>query len=342
MSGYKVTNMPKVKRLLPPGVVLIAALVVPWVANQYVQQVCIIAITYAILGLAFSLTMRVGLPRFDLAAWWGIGAYATALLLKAGVPFLVTIIAGALISALLGWLFYVVAVPRGIMVFIMFSIVASMAIQLIFGTTSFFGGWGGSGLVPRPTIGSYAFGSKPGLYYLGIVLLLVNLAVYYLLYHSKVGRAWDAIGSSLKLAGSTGINVARYRMANIMLGNFFAAVSGSYFVAYSLVAVPTSFGFNTSVKIMLLVFLGGVTNSFAGPIVGALALTFIPEYFRMVKQYEPVITGVIIILIIIFLPGGIMGIFTKWIRPAAIRGTGWLGRNAANRLSGTLPRKRGG
>src|SRR3972149_5620602 len=92
------------------GIVVLLVLALPWLINPYVLQILIFTITYSMLGLAFALTLRVGLPRFDIAAWWGVGAYTTAMLMqKAGMSFWLTLPIGGIIAMLLGWLVFVVA-----------------------------------------------------------------------------------------------------------------------------------------------------------------------------------------------------------------------------------------
>jgi branched-chain amino acid transport system permease protein len=307
------------------GIVGLLLIALPWLINPYVLQIVILTMTYSMLGLAFALSLRVGLPRFDIAAWWGVGAYTTALLMqKANMSFWLTLPIGGLMAMALGWLIFIIAIPRGMMVFLLFGMVTAMAMQQLFGSVDFFGGWGGTGVVPQPTIGSFAFAHKPELYYLGLALLALNLLTYYALYNSKIGRAWNAIGSSLKLASSVGVNVVRYRIANVLIGNFFLAVAGSYFVAYSLVAVPDSFGFQSSIFVMMYAVVGGLFHSLSGPMIGALIVTFIPEYLRVAKEYEPIITAIAMILIIVFLPMGILGLADRF-RPWLL----WRRRNAA-------------
>ena len=302
------------------GVLLLLLIALPRWVNPYVLQILILTITYAMLGLAFAFTLRVGLPRFDIAAWWAVGAYTTAVLMKkAGMSFWPTLLIGGIIAVLLGWLVFKIAIPRGMIVFLMFGMVTAMAMQQVLGSVSYFGGWGGTGLVPRPTIGSFKFIRKPELYYLGLFLLILNIVVYYLLYNSKIGRAWNAIGSSLKLASSVGVDVVRYRMANVLIGNFFLAMAGSYYIAYSLTAVPSTFSFHNSVYVMMYVVVGGLAHSLSGPIIGSLIITFIPEYLRVAKEYEPIITSAAIILIIIFMPMGILGLIDQRVKPRLAR-----------------------
>jgi branched-chain amino acid transport system permease protein len=305
--------MSKAVKIGSAVLLVLIVLALPLLLNEYVQQILILTITYAMLGLAFSFTLRVGLPRFDIAAWWAIGAYATAMLMwKGDVSFWLTLPIGGLIAVLLGYVAFSVIIPRGMMVFLLFGMVLTLAIQQLFGSVQYFGGWGGTMPIPPPAIGSFQFVNKPALYYMGLVFLSVNLLVYYALYTSKIGRAWNAIGSSLTLASSLGIDVVKYRIANTLVSNFFAALAGSYFAACTLVAVPTAFSFGNSVYVMMYAVVGGLAHSLAGPIVGSLVITFIPEYLRMAKEWEPVITAVAIILIIIFMPMGVLGLFDRW------------------------------
>jgi branched-chain amino acid transport system permease protein len=298
------------------GILILLLIALPRWVNPYVLQILILTITYSMLGLAFSFTLRVGLPRFDIAAWWGVGAYATALLMKkAGMSFWPTVLIGGLIAVFLGWFVFKIAIPRGMIVFLMFGMVTAMAMQQIFGSIGFFGGWGGTGLVPRPTIGSFKFIRKPELYYLGLFFLTLTVVVCHLLYNSRIGRAWNAIGSSLRLASSVGVDVVKYRMVNVLIGNFLLAMAGSYYIAYSLNAVPSTFSFHNSVYVMMYAVVGGLFHSLSGPIIGAAIITFIPEYFRVAKEYEPIITSAAIILMIIFMPMGIMGLIDQRIKP---------------------------
>jgi branched-chain amino acid transport system permease protein len=310
------------------GVLALLLIALPWLVNPYVLQVFILTFTYSMLGLAFALTIKVGLPRFDLAAWFGVGAYSTALLmLKGGFSFWPALLIGGIIAVVLGCLIFVAAMPRGMIVFLMFGMATAMTIYQVFGTVRFFGGWSGTGVVPAPAIGSFTFVNKPELYYLGLFFLTINILVYHLLYNSRIGRAWNAIGSSLKLASSAGIDVVKYRMANVLIGNFFVAVAGGYFVAYSLVAAPANFGFHNSIFVMMYVIVGGLAHSLAGPIIGAFVLTFTPEYFRVAKEYESIITAIVMILIIIFMPMGILGLYDGRIRNRLAR-IKWLRRES--------------
>jgi branched-chain amino acid transport system permease protein len=304
-------------RLAKIGLIVLGLflLILPWLVNPYLLQVVILTLTYSMLGLSFNFTLKVGLPRFDITAWWAVGAYTTAMLMwKADMSFWLTLLIGGMIAVGLGWLIFSLAIPRGMMVFLLFGLVLVLAVQQFFGSISFFGGWGGTGVASRATLGPITFVNKPELYYLGLFFLGMTIAVYYLLYNSKIGRAWNAIGSSLKLASSLGIDVVKYRLANVLIGNFFIAIAGGYLVAYSVIIVPDNFGLANSVYIMMYALVGGLAHNLSGPVVGALILTFVPEYLRVAREYEPIITAVITIIIIIFLPMGILSLYDKLVK----------------------------
>ncbi len=321
------------------GILIIVSVVLPWLVSSYTLQILIQTITFSMLGLAFASTLRVGLPRFDIAAWWAVGAYATALLMKkADVSYWLTLPIGGLIAVVVGLLIFMIAIPRGMMVFLLFGMVTAMAIQQLLGSVAFFGGWGGPGLIPRPTIGSYRLIAKRDLYYLGLSFLTLNIVVNYLLFNSKIGRAWNAIGSGMRLASSVGVDVVRYRMANVLVGNFFLAIAGSFFVAYSPTVMPATFSFGSSINVMMYVIVGGLFHGLAGPVIGALVVSFIPEYLRMAKEYEPIITSAAMILIIIFMPMGILGLIDRRLGPRLKRKERWRLRTSPNSGGGEATR----
>ena len=302
------------------AVVVAIILALPWMIGPYTTQLFILTITYGMLGLSFAFTIRVGLPRFDSAAWWGVGAYTTAILMtKADMSFWLTLPIAGIISMAAGFLIYRIAIPRGMMVFLMFGMVIALAIQQLFGSVEFFGGWGGTEVIKAPAIGGLVFDGKRELYYLGLGFLGFNLICYYALMHSRIGRSWNAIGQSVKLASSVGINVVRYRMANVLISNFFLALTGSFYMAFSLVAVPATFGLHKSLNVIMYVVIGGIGYSLLGPLVGALILAFVPEYMRVAAEYESIITAVVIILVVIFLPGGVLGWVNGRARPWLLR-----------------------
>jgi branched-chain amino acid transport system permease protein len=274
-------------------------------------------ITYAMLGLAFAFSMKVGLPRIDIAAWWGIGGWATVLLMNSGMNYWLSAICGGIITAILGGLVFSIVLPRGMVTFFVFCLLSLYVLPSLttFANTVPFLRVP-AGIVPPPTIGSFPIVGQRDVYYLGLLLLALNLLVFYLLYNSKIGRTWNAISSGLGLASSVGINVVRYRIANIMIGNFFIALAGSYFVAHFRLTPQLVYSFQAGVLIMAYPIIGGITHSLLGPIIGTIIAVFIPAYYLIyIKTYSTLIFSVIAILIVSFLPLGILGWVDTRIKP---------------------------
>jgi len=298
------------------AVVVLLLITFPLLVNPYIVQIAITTITYSLLGLAFALSMRVGLPRIDIAAWWGVGGYTTALLMNDGISFWLAALIAGIIAIILGWVAFSLVLPRGILHFFVFCLlcllIAPNLLQFI-NKVPFLRGSGG--IVSAPAIGPFEFIVKRDLYYLGLSFLAITLLVYYLLYNSRIGRAWKAIGASLGLARSLGIDVVKYRMANILIGNFFIALAGSYYVGYYRAATPLMFSLQAGVLIMVFPFIGGLDHRLLGPIIGALIASFIPEYFSFGAEYHIIVTSVMVIIILIFLPHGILGWIDRRVKP---------------------------
>jgi branched-chain amino acid transport system permease protein len=297
------------------AVVGLVVVTLPLYATPYMLQIATTTTCFAMLGLAFGLGMRVGLPRLDIAAWWGVGGYATAVLMKHGVSFWLTVPAGGLIAVIISFLVFSLALPRGMVAFFVFSMVIAMAFSQVFGSLSFLGGWGGITNVPSPTVFGFPFDTQNRIYYLGLLFILVTIAVYLAFYHSRIGRAWDAITSSPKLASSVGVDVVRYRMVNILVGSFLIAATGSFYVIHYHAAIPSVFSFNAGVNTIAFLFIGGFTHSLAGPILGAFIVTFVPEYLQFAQTLRPIIIAAVVILILMFLPAGILGVWDNRIKP---------------------------
>lgn len=291
-------------------------IVFPLVTGPYTIQVTFMTITYSMLGLAFSFSMRVGLPRIDIGAWWSIGGYITALMMRSGINFWLAALVGGLVAVVLGWLLFSIILPRGMLTLFIFCLIGLIGTpQLLQYLTSvpFFRGT--SGILPPATIGPFQIVTQRDLFYLGLFFLGFNLTVFFLLYNSRVGKTWDAIGSNLKLARSVGVNIFKYRMANLLIGNFFIAMAGSYFIAHYRAQMMLSFSLQSSVLIMIYPIIGGISHSLAGPIIGAIVAAFIPSYYlSFAQQYQIIISSGIGILILMFFPQGILGLIDQVVR----------------------------
>ena len=134
--------------------------------------------------------------------------------------------------------------------------------------------------------------------------MLMTLLFLYWVDRSYIGMTFKAIAQDESLAASTGINVARLKAIIFCIGCCIAGLAGGFYAHYMSVLTPDSFGLFTSIYILIYVVIGGARR-FAGPIVGALILTLIPEAFRTLREYQPFIFVSVLFLVVFLLPGGL-------------------------------------
>jgi branched-chain amino acid transport system permease protein len=279
------------------------------ITSNYVLHLFIYMAMYSMLGMGFSMMWKNRLISCGQAGFFAVGAYTSAMLVtKLGISSWLAMPVAGVFSALFALLIFSAALRAGPLVFFGMSLVSSFIVMEVLGTVEFFGGWEGILDIPSPHIGSFVLFSKISNYYVVLVLLLLNVIVYYALYKSRFGRAWTAIGSSVRLAEAQGINVYRYRLGASIIACFFAGVVGAFYAHYQNLLVPTTFSFLLSIYVQMYALLGGLSYFIAGPIVGAGVMVFLPEWLRVTEQFQPIFFAVLVIMIVIFLPGGLLSI----------------------------------
>jgi len=285
------------------------------IKSPYYIHIFIISGIYSILTMGFLMQLRVGLISLGVAAFWGIGAYTSAILTtRLGFPFWLSFSSSGIITAVMAFgIGFIIVRPAGISFLIM-----TLALNFIFvhvmGTTyvELFGGWGGITGIPHPTLfipffGSLELVSKNSYYYMMLFLLLLTIFVFYNIYHSRAGRAFDTIGETPTLSASIGINVFRYRLVAFVIANFFSGLAGSFYAHYQCFLVPEAFDFWKSIYLQIYSILGGVSYLILGPIVGSAIATIVPEILRFTGLLEPIFYGILILIFVLFLPAGIVG-----------------------------------
>jgi branched-chain amino acid transport system permease protein len=293
------------------GCVCLVLAFLPVVAHsRYFMHLVIMTCMNIMLGLSFSMLFSTGLVTMGAAGFWGIGAYTSALLvLKAGLSFWLALPAAALTAALVAFVVGVVIVRNPGVPFIIQTMVVNMILVQIFGHFDLFGGWAGLLDIPSPDpIGPLSFTGKTMNYYLILVLLLGNMLAFYALYTSRIGRAWGAIRLNARLAETLGVDLFRYRLAAFMISAAGAGLAGSFYAHYFQSLEPGTFDVFKSIYVQIYSILGGLNAYILGPVIGAAIITFVPELLRVGKEIEPIMTGMVLIFLVIFLPGGILSV----------------------------------
>jgi branched-chain amino acid transport system permease protein len=291
-----------------------------WVPNPYHLHVLIMAGIFAVLAMSLNLLLGyTGQLSLGHAAFFGIGAYTSALLtLRMEWSFWLALPCAGVMAGLAGWAIGRLALKvRGayfVLVTISFAGVIALVSQNWMDLTN-----GPLGLpgVPAPALGPWSLRSKAA--YWGLVLVAVagSYLVCRRLVRSRIGRAFLALRENEALAESVGVDPTRYLVLATVVSAALAGVAGSLYAHYTRFVSPEVFLFSYTVTMVIMVVAGG-KGTLAGPIVGAVIFTALPEALREAVswQWQMVAYGALLVILVFFLPRGIVPAVTAaW--PAA-------------------------
>jgi branched-chain amino acid transport system permease protein len=291
-------------------------------SSYYIHLLIMVGIN-TVLAMTFILLLRTGLITIAIAGFWGIGAYASALLtVRLGLSFWLALPASAVITGIISFFVGYLLVRKGGIGFVILTLVFGFIIVLIFGSFDVFGGYQGIYNIPRPDpillpfLGPLKFTSKMPYYYLMLFLVLIVALAFSAFYAAWIGRAWRAIGLSPHLAASLGVNLFRYRLTAFVISATAAGLMGSFFAHYYGSIVPSIFDPYKTLYAQIYAILGGIGFALSGPVIGSLFMVIVPEILRITKEVEPIFTGLLVILLVMFLPDGLLGLLSsRWYPP---------------------------
>lgn len=284
-------------------------------------EVMIFAGIFCLVTIGLSLLMGyAGQISLGHAAFMGIGAYTSGILTsKFGFSPWVGIFAGMVLAAGIA---LVVGVPSlklkghylamatlgfGEIVFIVFNEEVDLT-----------GGPSGFADIPNLQVGSFVLSSELVYYILVWSIVLLALLFALNLVHSRVGRAWRAIHGNEQAAESMGIPTAAYKVKIFVLSAIYAALAGSLYTHYICFLNPSSFDLFWSIKFVMMVIVGGMTNVW-GAVLGTILLTYLGnEWLTPFKDFDILVYGFILLFITMFLPGGLISLKnrfqTRWFK----------------------------
>lgn len=291
------------------AIVAIMALLPLVISNQYYIQVLIFIGIYIILALSLNLLNGyVGLLSIGHAAFYGIGAYASAkLVMEAGLPFPLAMLGAGVVAGVFG---YLIAKPTlrlsGIymtMATLGFNMILFLVLQ---NWMSFTNGPLGIMDIPSPSIFGYAIESLLQYYYLIFFLVLLTIVSMQRLMSCRFGRALVSIRENELAAEATGVNTTKYKIQAFVLAAFYAGIAGSYYAHFVKFVSPDSFYIYESFILLAMLAFGGQGN-LAGPVVGAAVLIIIPEVFRFMQEYRMLVYGGILVVMMLVRRQGLLG-----------------------------------
>jgi branched-chain amino acid transport system permease protein len=264
---------------------------------------------YLILALSLNIILgNAGLFHMGHAAFFAVGAYATAILNTVyGWPVFATLPVAGILAALFALLVarpiihlrgdYLLVVTIGIV-----EIVRIVLVNNVFGLT---GGANGIYGISRPVFFGLALKTPQLQFYLIWSFAALTVILFYLLEHSRFGRALNYIRHDDVAASGCGIDVAHYKLAAFMLGAFWAGMAGTLYAANARTIGPEAFNFYESVIVFAIVILGGGGN-IAGVLLGTFLMVGLQDAFRSFESARMLAFGAAMMLMMIFRPQGLL------------------------------------
>jgi len=293
------------------GCLALIALTLPlWLPSAYHLHVAIMAGIFGVLALSLNLLLGyTGQLSLGHAAFFGIGAYTSALLtLKLEWSFWPALAAAIALAGAAGWFIGRLSLKlRGayfVLVTISFAGVISLVsvnwIELTNGPLGLPG-------VPAPELGPWSLRTKTAYYYLVLAAVALSYVVSRRLVGSRIGRAFVALRENEALAESIGVDVTHYLVLAAVVSAAMAGLGGSLYAHYTRFVSPEVFLFSYTVTMVIMVVAGG-KGTLAGPLVGAVLFTALPEALRAATswQWQMLAYGVLLVLLVVFMPRGIV------------------------------------
>ncbi|AON55167.1 amino acid ABC transporter permease [Herbaspirillum seropedicae] len=266
----------------------------------------------AMLALSIYVTLSCGLLSLANAAFMGIGAYTASLLtMQFEMPFPIALAAGGVLPALVALVIGIPTLRLSGVYLAMATLGFGEVVRVIVLNLDITGGPMGLNGVPPITEWWH-------------IVLLLGVTIYVLarLRRSKIGRAFEAIKEDEIAARLMGVNVAGHKLLAFVIGAAIAGVAGGLNAHFTFTIGPNNYGFENAVDILTMAVFGGTSN-LIGPMIGSTILSLLPEVLRHFKDFRLAINGLILILVVLYLPKGIWD-------PRRIRA--FLGRNAEKKV----------
>jgi branched-chain amino acid transport system permease protein len=313
---------PSIVKWIAIGIVGCILLIFPYVAkNTYQVHIINQAGIYILISLGLNLAMGYA-GQFNLAmgALWGVGAYTAAILnTKLGIPFWLTLPAAIISAGLVGGLIGLPSLKVRSHYLAIVTIGLGVAINIfLVNEVNLTGGANGISRIQRPNLFSIAINSDQRFYYLILIMVILGFLAARQILASRIGRSFRAIRDDFQAAKAMGVNTAYYQILAFAISAAYAGAAGALFAHLNTYISPDIFEFSSTLFVMTMTMVGGM-GSLTGSLVGGLALPILQEYLRVIKNWQLVVYGIAIMVVVIFMPGGVIELTARLRRSGKIR-----------------------
>ena len=288
------------------GLIVAATLVFPLVIGQYWIHVAVEILILGLFAVSFNMIFGyMGQLSFGHAAYFGVGAYATGLLLvKTSVPLpaclAVSMLTAGVFALVIG---YFCVRLTGIYFAILTMAFGQLLYYIIFQWYSFTGGDDGlQGIVPPDYLLNVT-----AYYYFTLAIVAAALAVMWFISLSPFGYTMRAIRDNADRTRFIGIHVRKYMLINFVIAGMFAGLAGGLLGPFNRSIAPDLCNWHQSGVPVFMTVIGGPLG-FLGPLIGSIIYTFLFAFVTGFTEYWPLTIGLVIIMVVLFIPGGVLGL----------------------------------
>ncbi|HMK51783.1 MAG TPA: branched-chain amino acid ABC transporter permease [Thermodesulfobacteriota bacterium] len=296
---------PMIKKSWWIALLILLSLIAPFVISEFYLTILCEALVMSLLALSFNLLFGyMGQLSFGQAAFYGLGGYAFAMLVtKVHLNFWLSLVAGIIVPAIVGLIVgYFCVRLRGIYFAILTLAFGQLIFFIVFKWHNFTGGDDGiQGIFPPEFLKS-----PIAYYYFILIVFLVSAFVMWKIIHSPFGQTIISMRENAERTEFLGINIARYQLITFVVAAAFAGLAGAIWVPFYRSVAPSYLTWIKSGEPVMAAILGG-PSLFFGPILGMFIMTFFHAWVLGFTVYWPVVMGALILAVIFFLPGGILG-----------------------------------
>lgn len=275
--------------------------------SGYLITILITITIYAMLAHSLNIiTGRAGQISLGHSAFFGIGAYTSALFYtRTGLSFWISVPLGTIVAGMVGALLGIpcLRVRDDFLAITTMGIV--FVVEAVFLYLPFFGGAMGIGGIDLPKWMGREM-TKPEYFVLILIILILLLLLDRRLERSWLGLAWSSIREDEVAAGTMGVDIVRFKVIAFILGSAIAGLAGGFYAHFLTFIMPQNFGFGQSIVILCMVVFGGIGTRW-GPILGAIILGILPEISRPIMEYRTFLYGLLLVAMMRFQPGGLLG-----------------------------------
>ena len=296
--------------------VVVAAFLVPVLGSRFYTFLANDVIIFALFATSLNVLVGyTGLVSFGHAAYFGIGAYTTGLLMKKhAMPFLVAFPAAGVLAGACAVVFGFFCVRLTRIYFAMLTLAFAQIVWAIcFKWNEVTGGEQGMPDIPYPNLDWMervpffaGYRTSEQFYFVTVVAVAVCLWLLRRAMRSPFGRMLETIRENPERAESIGVNVRRYELAAFALAGAFAGLAGGLFGIFNRGVFPDFAYWTRSSEVLIMTLLGGM-GTFWGPAVGALVLLVLNQQIVSYTEYWPLVLGLILVFLLFVFPGGIAG-----------------------------------